>query len=106
MTPPSKAQAHPGGRWHYVWRHAQGHEFAATGTYREVEPPRRIVQVTSFNGEENTSTTTFTEENGRTIVTVEQRYASKASRDQALQYARFGTESSYARLDGYLASMR
>ena len=33
-------------------------------------------------------------------------FASKASRDQALRYARGGTVSSYARLDAYLASKR
>src|SRR5579862_1794995 len=54
----------PGGTWHYVWRHARGAEFGVTGTYREVDPPKRIVQVTVRDGEENTSTTTFREENG------------------------------------------
>src|SRR5262245_60955676 len=77
-----------GGTWHYVYRTAQGQEFGATGTFREVDPPRQFVQVMSLNGEENTSTTTFTEEDGRTTVTVANRYASKASREQALQYAK------------------
>jgi uncharacterized protein YndB with AHSA1/START domain len=96
----------PGGTWHYVYRMGQGREFPVTGTYREVDPPKRFVQVMTVNGEENTSTTTFTEENGRTTVTVESRYASIAARDQAVKYAKFGTESSYTRLDAYLVSMR
>jgi uncharacterized protein YndB with AHSA1/START domain len=94
----------PGGSWHYVWRNARGREFGATGTYREVTPQQRIVTVTSMNGEENTSTTVFTEHDGRTTVTTTMRFASKASRDQALPYAKIGTESNYARLDVYLAS--
>lgn len=94
----------PGGSWRYGWRNAQGREFGATGTYREIDPPSRIVHVTNFDGEENTSTTTFIEENGRTTVTVSMLFASKASRDQGLPYARVGTESNYARLDTYLAS--
>lgn len=94
----------PGGTWHYVWRNAQGREFGATGTYREVDPPKRIVTVTSSNGEENTSTTTFAEEDGRTTVTNTLLFASTKSRDQAVTLAKFGTESSYARLDAYLAS--
>ena len=53
---------------------AHGREFEATGTYREVDPPKRFVQVMHVNGEENTSTTTFAEENGRTTVTVSNRY--------------------------------
>lgn len=94
----------PGGSWHYVWRNAQGREFGASGTFREVDPPKRFVQVSRFDDEENTITTTFTENNGRTTVIASQLYASTASRDQALRYAKFGTESSYARLDAYLAS--
>jgi uncharacterized protein YndB with AHSA1/START domain len=94
----------PGGAWRYVWRNAHGREFAANGIYREVDPPKRLVIVTSVNGEEQTSTTTFAEENGRTTVTVSQLYKSKATRDQALPYAKMGTESSYKRLDAYLAA--
>src|SRR5262249_14253858 len=94
-----------GGSRRYVCRTEQGAAFGVTGTYREVDPPKRFVQVMTMNGEENTTTTTFSEENGRTTVTVENVYASTASRDQALQYAKFGTDSSYGRLDAYLSSM-
>jgi uncharacterized protein YndB with AHSA1/START domain len=94
----------PGGTWHFVYRFASGKEIGVTGTYRDVEPPKRLVQVQSLNGEENTSTTTFDEKNGKTTVTVSHRYASTASRDQALQYAKFGTASGYTRLDAYLES--
>jgi uncharacterized protein YndB with AHSA1/START domain len=94
----------PGGSWRRVWRNAHGREFEATGRYREVDPPRRIVEVTNTNGEEKTDTTTFTEENKRTTVTVSMLFASKASRDQAVPYAKSGTASSYTRLDTYLAS--
>ena len=95
----------PGGTWHYVWRNPHGREFGATGTFREVDPPKRMVQVTrSQSGEEQTNTTTFTEENGRTTVTVTMRFASKETRDQGLPYAKMGLEGSYALLDAYLAS--
>ena len=97
----------PGGSWRYVYRTTNGKEFGVTGTYRDVDPPNRFVQVIEINGEENTSTTTFTEEeDGRTTVTVENLYASTAARDEALKYAKFGTDSSYTRLDAYLASQR
>ena len=94
----------PGGSWRYVWRNPHGREFAATGTYREVDPPTRIVVMTTVNGEEQTSTTTFSEEHGRTTVTSTMLFASTASRDRGLPYAKVGTESNYARLDAYLAS--
>jgi uncharacterized protein YndB with AHSA1/START domain len=96
----------PGGAWRYVWRNAHGRDFEATGTYRDVDPPKRIVYVTSFNGEEQTSTTTFTEEEGRTTVTNSMLFASKALRDKGLPYAKVGTEINHARLDAYLTSMR
>lgn len=96
----------PGGNWHYVWRNAHGREFGATGTYREVDPPKRFSFVTNQNGEEQTSTTTFTEENGRTTVIVTMVLAGRASLEKALQYSKMGNESSYARLDAYLASTR
>lgn len=96
----------PGGSWRYVWRNAHGREFEATGTYREVDPPTRIVAVTNRNGQEQMSTTTFAEQDGRTTVTNTMRFASKAARDQGLPYAKAGTESNHARLDAYLASRR
>jgi uncharacterized protein YndB with AHSA1/START domain len=96
-----------GGKWRYVWRNPQGHEFGAGGTYREVTPPTRIVNVTSSqDGQESTTiTTTFTEdEDGRTTVVVSQIFATQAVRDQAVKFARMGTDSSYTRLDAYIAS--
>ena len=96
----------PGGAWRYVWRNPHGREFSATGTYVEVDPPRRLVFVTGGDGEERTNTTTFAEEaNGRTTVTSAMRFPSKASRDQGIPYAKIGTEPNHARLDAYLASM-
>jgi uncharacterized protein YndB with AHSA1/START domain len=96
----------PGGTWHYEYRTAQGGTFGVTGTYLEVDPPKSFVQLLMLNGEESTSTTTFSEDGGRTTVIVTSRYASEASRDQAIKFAKFGTESSYGRLDAYLPSMR
>jgi uncharacterized protein YndB with AHSA1/START domain len=93
----------PGGSWRRVWRNAHGREFDATGIYREVDPPKRIVEVMRPNGEEHTSTTTFTEEGGRTTVVASMRFSSKTARDQALPYAKIGTEANYASLETYLA---
>jgi uncharacterized protein YndB with AHSA1/START domain len=96
----------PGGAWRYVWRNAHGREFGATGVYREVDPPTCFVYATNVNGEENLSTTTFDEEAGCTTVTVSMLFASQASRDRGLPYAKIGTENNYPRLDAYLAGER
>ena len=95
-----------GGSWRYVWRNAHGREFEASGTYREVIPQERIVTVAGKSGEENTITTEFAERDGRTTVTTTNTFGSKASRDQAIPYAKGGTASSYTRLDAYLASQK
>jgi uncharacterized protein YndB with AHSA1/START domain len=102
--PVCEVDLRPGGSFRYMWRNAHGREFGASGTYREVDPPKRLVTVTMRDGNEQTSTTTFTEDNGRTTVTNSMRFASKAARDQGLPYARIGTETNYARLDALLAS--
>jgi uncharacterized protein YndB with AHSA1/START domain len=94
----------PGGTWRYVWRNPHGREFGATGTYREVDPPKRIVSVSEFEGEEQTSTTTFAEHVGRTTVINTMRFPSTAARDRGLPYARVGADANHARLDAYLAS--
>lgn len=104
--PVCEVDLRPGGRWTYGWRNPKGHEFTATGTYREVDPPKRLVLVaTTMNGEEQVNTTTFSEENGRTTVVVRQLFATKATRDQGLPYAKMGTEPNYARLDAYLPTV-
>ncbi|HXT14161.1 MAG TPA: SRPBCC domain-containing protein [Gemmatimonadaceae bacterium] len=92
-----------GGAWRYVWRNAHGREFEVSGTYRDVDPPNRLVSVTIKNDVEQPSTTTFIEHNGRTTVTLAILFASKEARDQGLPYAKIGTEPDYARLDEYLA---
>lgn len=96
----------PGGHWRFGWRNAHGREFSAAGTYREVDPPTRLVSVTQSNGEENTSTLTFSEANGRTTVRNHMHFASKASRDRGIPYVKIGTEPNYNRLDAYVAALR
>jgi uncharacterized protein YndB with AHSA1/START domain len=81
----------PGGTWRYGWRNPQGREFVVVGTYGEVDPPKRLVQMTSANGEQ-TNTTTFTEENGRTTVTVTQLFESRITRDST-STSRHGADS-------------
>src|SRR5579875_80837 len=89
----------PGGRWRYVWRNRHGREFEATGTYREVQPPKRLMYVTTVDGVDQTSITPFAEDEGRTVVTLTILFASREARDRGTPYARVGTESNHARLD-------
>lgn len=85
-----EAEVRPGGSWRYVTREESGVEVPFTGVYREVTPPERVVyteiyDVEPFNrGDPAVNTVTFTEEEGRTIVTSTTVYPSKEVRDYVL----------------------
>jgi uncharacterized protein YndB with AHSA1/START domain len=79
------------------------------GCYREIVPPERIVHDELFDedwtGGEVVVTTLFSEEDGRTTVTMTVRYSSSAARDQALGTGMTkGVEQSYDRLAEVLDS--
>lgn len=76
----------PGGSFHYGLEAAGGHKMWGKFNYREIEEPRKIVLVNSFSDEaggitrhpmsttwplEMLSTSTFTEVDGKTTVTIE-----------------------------------
>ena len=65
-----------GGRYRYVWQHADGRKMAMGGVYREVVPPERIVATEKFDQSwypgEAVSTVTLIERDGRTTLTLRQ----------------------------------
>lgn len=97
-----------GGRYRYVWRHADGREMAMGGVYREIVMPERIVTTELFdedwtNGEAVT-TLLLTERGGKTTVTNTVLYSSRAGRDAVLKTPMAdGMEAGYVRLDELLA---
>lgn len=100
-----------GGRFRYVWRHADGREMGMGGTYREVVPPIRIRHTEVFDedwtGGEALVTTVFEEVRGVTTVTMTIEYASGAARDGVLKSgASAGMEASYARLEKLAQSLK
>ena len=73
-----------GGRWRYAMVTNDGFEVAFHGEYREIVPNERIVSTEVYEGMpegEAVDTVTFTEVDGRTIVTVLVQATSKTSRD-------------------------
>jgi uncharacterized protein YndB with AHSA1/START domain len=98
----------PGGKWHYVWRRANGNEFGMTGVFKEVTPPERLVNTEKWGPEwpETLITTTFEEKDGRTTVRQTCHYPSKDVRDKALATGMVdGVNVSFDRLDKVLAVM-
>jgi len=99
----------PGGRWHWVWRKADGCEMEMSGTYREVKPPERLVSTERWAGDwpETTNTLVLTEKDGKTTAAMTVRYPSQEARDAAFKTGMAGgVEVSFNRLDDYLKKMR
>jgi uncharacterized protein YndB with AHSA1/START domain len=75
-----------GGMWRYVMATEGGSEVAFHGEYREIVPNERIVSTKVYEGpwpegEAAVNTVTFTEVDGRTILTLLTQTASKEDRD-------------------------
>ena len=103
-----------GGKFRWRWRNDQdGSEFGFTGTYRELQPPSRIVNTEAYDpgtvgggypGEDAIITVTFTEDAGVTTVTSLMDFGSKEARDAALATGMTdGMEQSYQLLDRLLS---
>ncbi|HEV2873541.1 MAG TPA: SRPBCC family protein [Thermoleophilaceae bacterium] len=73
-----------GGGWRYVMTATGGYEVAFHGEYREIVPEERIVTTEVFEGMPDgqaVDTVTFTEEDGRTTLTILVQHTSKEHRD-------------------------
>jgi len=109
--PVCEMDVRPGGTYRWRWRSdADGTEFGFFGTFREVQPPSRIVHTESYDpgtigdsyptAGEATITTTFTEEGGITTMTTVMNFGSKEVRDAAVKTGMTeGMEQGYQRLD-------
>ena len=83
-----------GGRWRYVMVADDGSEVGFHGEYREIVPDERIVSTEVYEGlpedvsekdAATVNTTTFTEEDGRTPLTILVQAPSKAARDATIE---------------------
>jgi uncharacterized protein YndB with AHSA1/START domain len=103
-----------GGSYRWKWKNdSDGAEFGFFGTFREVQPPSKIVHTERYdpgtlpeaypNEGEAIITTTFTEEDGITTMTALMDFGSKDIRDAALKTGMTdGMEQSYQLLDQVL----
>jgi uncharacterized protein YndB with AHSA1/START domain len=100
-----------GGAYRYVLRAADGSEMTVYGVFREVAPPERVVVTERFEPSwyegENVNTTTFTEADGMTTVTLRIQCGSKKVRDAMLKTGmERGVAYNYDQLERILASKR
>ena len=100
----------PGGRWRYVMTANGGFEVAFHGEYREIVPDARIVSTEVFEGMPDAaaiSTTSFTEEDGRTTLTILVEHTSQEHRDMHLNSGmEDGMNESLDHLEQVAASLR
>jgi uncharacterized protein YndB with AHSA1/START domain len=76
-----------GGRWRYVMTANGGFEVAFHGEFREIVPNERLVSTEVYEGmpeAEAVNTNTFTEKDGRTILTILSQHSSQAFRDAVI----------------------
>ena len=77
-----------GGKWRYVMVADDGSEVGFHGEYREIVPNERIVSTEVYEGmpdAEAVNTATFTEVDGRTMLTILVQHMSKEHRDAHIQ---------------------
>lgn len=98
-----------GGKWRFVNRHPQG-EVTFKGEYREISPPTRVVFTETMEphpepGSEVTAV--FSEENGKTRMTVNVVYPTKEVRDIVLESGmERGAAISYDRLEEVASALQ
>jgi uncharacterized protein YndB with AHSA1/START domain len=97
----------PNGAFRFVHSGPDGTKHPFAGTYREIEPPARLVFTTrvSPSGVESVGTLVFSEYDGRTKLTMTIECASKADRDALLEMkVDVGTTRTLDNLDEYLGT--
>ena len=99
----------PGGDWRFIAHTSDGSETAFRGTYREVQPPERIVQTFEWEGMPGhicVETATFEDLGDRTKVTTTSLFHTTEERDGMLGSGmERGLNETYARLDELLARL-
>jgi uncharacterized protein YndB with AHSA1/START domain len=102
-----------GGMWRYVLVTGEGgFEVAFHGEYREIVPNERIVTTEVYEdppaeGEEGLNTVTFTEENGRTTLSLLAEYSSREVRDAIIDSGmEVGMQEQMDLLEELAASLR
>ena len=107
--PVCEIDLHPGGKWHFVWRNADGSEMEMRGVYKDVVAPERLVSTESWGGKwsDTLNTLSLTEKNRQTTVVSAILWPSKEAREAALGTGMIdGWSQSYDRLDEYLRTAR
>jgi uncharacterized protein YndB with AHSA1/START domain len=109
-VPVCEIDLRPGGAWRFVNRTPKGQLAAFYGVYREIAPPERIVFTEIFEpfpDVESVVTAVFTDETGKTRLTLTALYPSLEVRDSVLETGmERGAAISYDRLEEVVARLK
>jgi uncharacterized protein YndB with AHSA1/START domain len=86
-TTVDRMEVKPGGTWRYIQRAPDGSEYGFHGVYHAIEAPERTVSTFEFEGMPGhviLETTTFSEQGGKTLMTVQSVFQSVDDRDGML----------------------
>lgn len=102
-----EADIRTGGSYRFVFGHpASDQPMAFFGRYIEVTPNKRLVWTNEESPDGSTTTVTFTETDGRTLVVVSDLYPSKAALDEAVASGSTGAfPEQFSALDGVLGEL-
>lgn len=94
-----------GGGYRLLFEREGAEPMAFFGTYTEVIPPSRIVWTNEESGEDGATTTvTFEEKDGKTLLVMRELYRSKEARDAGLASGAYdGMGETFEQLDELLA---
>ncbi|HYN69024.1 MAG TPA: SRPBCC family protein, partial [Candidatus Eisenbacteria bacterium] len=99
-----------GGRWRYVHRDTEGHEFGFHGVFHGPQSPDGMLQTFEFDGAPghvSLDRLAFEERGGRTVVRTHSTFESVEDRDAMVEAGMAGgVNEGFDRLDDLLASMR
>jgi len=99
-----------GGKWRYVMTANAGFEVAFHGEFREIVPNERIVSTEVYEGMpdgEALDTATFSDVDGRTMLTIVMQLANKQDRDAIINSGmEGGMQKAYDHLEQVAASLR
>ena len=108
-VPVCEIDLRPGGAWRFVNRHPKG-EAVFYGVYREIAAPERLVFTEiyePFPDAESVVSSVFTEENGKTHMTVTVLYPSAEVRDMVIKTGMAkGAAISYDRLEDLVRELQ
>jgi uncharacterized protein YndB with AHSA1/START domain len=94
-----------GGTYRLVFSHpAFDQPMAFFGTYNEVTPHKRLAWTNEESDQGAVTTVTFEENDGKTLVTLHERYPTTAALEEALAGSAEGFPEQFAQLDEMLAA--